>query len=186
MADTIEQHQEKILENNNIINQYEEIKKQLHITAELIRQSDNFNTEFVSNLSQKWHEYNDMQADLLNKNNTIQEELVTLKEKQNNLQFLGYFTITHYSVDSCGKSPSHSTYGITATGTRATPGRTIAVDPNVIPYGAEVIIDGHAFTYIAEDTGGSIRGNKIDICVSSNSEAIQKGVLYNVPVYIQR
>ena len=181
-AATIEQYEEQISNNNNAISHYEDIKNQLHITAQLIRQSEEFNTEFVNSLSQKWHDYNNIQIELSNKNNAMQEEIGILQEKQNSMQFLGYFTITHYSIASCGKSPSHPAYGITATGTYATAGRTIAVDPRIIPYGSNVKINGH--TYVAEDTGGGIKGNKIDICVSSNSEAMQKGVLYNVPVYI--
>ena len=55
----------------------------------------------------------------------------------------------------------------------ATEGRTIAVDPEVIPYGTKVLIDGH--TYIAEDTGGAIKGNKIDIFVDSHQEAVNRG-----------
>lgn len=69
----------------------------------------------------------------------------------------------------CGKSD-----GITATGTKATAGRTIAVDPSVIPYGTEVVIDGH--TYIAEDCGGAVKGNRIDIFFNSHEEARQFGV----------
>ena len=44
----------------------------------------------------------------------------------------------------------------TATGTKATEGRTIAVDPSVIPYGSEVAVfydDGRICYYIAEDCG---------------------------------
>ena len=83
---------------------------------------------------------------------------------------LGEFTITHYCACSrcCGKSD-----GVTATGTQATAGRTIAVDPEVIPLGTEVIIDGQS--YIAEDTGGAIKGNKIDIFCESHEEAINRG-----------
>lgn len=68
----------------------------------------------------------------------------------------------------CGK-----TDGITATGTKATAGRTIAVDPSVIPYGTEVIINGH--TYVAEDCGGAIKGNSIDIYFDSHAEALEFG-----------
>ena len=67
-----------------------------------------------------------------------------------------------------------STY--TATMTNPTPGRTIAVDPKVIPLGSEVIIDGH--TYIAEDTGGAIKGNRIDIVFETHQEALEFGVRY--------
>lgn len=66
--------------------------------------------------------------------------------------------------------------GITATGTVATQGRTIAVDPSVIPYGTEVVINGH--TYVAEDCGGAINGNKIDIFFDTHQEALEFGVQY--------
>jgi 3D (Asp-Asp-Asp) domain-containing protein len=82
----------------------------------------------------------------------------------------GSYEITHYCkcTRCCGKND-----GITATGTQATAGRTIAVDPKVIPLGTEVIIDGQS--YIAEDTGGAIKGNKIDIFCESHEEAISRG-----------
>ncbi len=98
--------------------------------------------------------------------------------------YIGHFTITHYCICArcCGKSASNPAYGITATGTRATPQRTIAVDPRVIPYGTEVVINDHI--YVAEDCGGAIKQKRIDVLVGSHSEALRKGVLRNVPVYV--
>lgn len=58
----------------------------------------------------------------------------------------------------------------TASGTRVTEGRTIAVDPNVIPIGWWVYIEGLGFRR-AEDTGGAIKGNKIDVYYDSLSNA---------------
>lgn len=80
------------------------------------------------------------------------------------------FEITAYCpcVKCCGK-----TDGITATGTKAMEGRTIAVDPNKIPYGTEVLIDGK--TYIAEDCGGAIKGNRIDLYFDSHQSALEWG-----------
>lgn len=53
---------------------------------------------------------------------------------------------------------------MTSTGATAKEGRTIAVDPSIIPYGSEIMIDGK--TYIAEDTGSALIGKKtIDIFV---------------------
>lgn len=71
----------------------------------------------------------------------------------------------------CGKSD-----GITASGTIAEEGRTIGVDTSVIPLGATVIIAGDV--YIAEDTGGAIKGNQIDIYFDSHEEALAFGVRY--------
>ena len=62
----------------------------------------------------------------------------------------------------------------TATGVRPTAGRTIAVDPRVIPYGSKVIINGN--TYIAEDCGGAIKSNKVDIFFDTHQEAIEWGI----------
>ena len=84
---------------------------------------------------------------------------------------LGEYQLTAYCacVSCCGKSD-----GITATGTIATAGRTIAVDPRVIPYGSRVMINGNI--YVAEDCGGAIKYNRIDIFFDSHSEALQFGV----------
>jgi 3D (Asp-Asp-Asp) domain-containing protein len=68
----------------------------------------------------------------------------------------------------------------TATGTIATEGRTIAVDPKVIPYGTKVIINGN--TYIAEDCGGLIKGNRIDVYFDSHDKVDNFGV-QNVEIY---
>ena len=74
------------------------------------------------------------------------------------------FTATFYAGDQKGLDPLLRT----ATGTTATAGRTIAVDPKVIPYGTKVYIEGYGYR-IAEDCGG-FRGNHIDIFVNRISE----------------
>lgn len=64
--------------------------------------------------------------------------------------------------------------GVTATGKIPKEGRTVAVDPSIIPYGSKLIIDGVG-GYIAEDTGGAIRGNRLDIFVDSYEKAMVFG-----------
>lgn len=75
--------------------------------------------------------------------------------------------------------------GITALGTKLRPG-VIAVDPNVIPLGTQVYIeyeDGTPYGYgIAEDTGGAIKGNKIDIFMDSS--LVWEFGVRNMKVYI--
>lgn len=83
------------------------------------------------------------------------------------------------SYQSTGKSPGDRGYGRTATGSTAQKG-TVAVDPRVIPLGSRLYIEASdgSWTYgnaVASDTGGSIKGNKIDLFMSSNSEARQFG-----------
>ena len=92
--------------------------------------------------------------------------------------FQGYFTLTYYCACTkcCGK-----TDGITAWGTKATAGRTIATSSKYA-FGTKLVINGH--TYVVEDRGGAIQGNKIDVYVDSHSEALKLGVKRNVPVYI--
>lgn len=84
---------------------------------------------------------------------------------------LGIFHITHYCP--CEKCCGKGATGTTASGTKATAGRTIATDPSVIPTGTQVVIEGH--TYTAEDTGGAIKGKRIDIFVDDHQEALRLG-----------
>lgn len=96
------------------------------------------------------------------------------------------FTITAYNLDriSTGKDPGDPGFGITATGTFAKTGRTVAVDPAVIPYGSLLFIEGVGWR-IAEDTGGAIRGHHIDVLMPSRRNALQFGVKQcKVTVYI--
>lgn len=58
---------------------------------------------------------------------------------------------------------------ITSTGTTPKWG-TIAVDPNIIPYGTRVYIPQFGMTFTAEDTGSAIKGNKIDIFMNDDSK----------------
>lgn len=103
---------------------------------------------------------------------TISEtEPETEEESDSTFKSLGTFTLTAYCACSscCDKSD-----GITATGTIATQGRTIAVDPRVIPYGTRVMINGNI--YIAEDCGGAIGGNRIDVFFNNHQDALYFGV----------
>lgn len=84
-------------------------------------------------------------------------------------------TVTHYDccVECCGKAD-----GITTSGVRATPGVTVAVDPDVIPLGADVLVDygdGEICYYRADDTGSGVVGNHIDLCVADHQTAVQLG-----------
>lgn len=90
-------------------------------------------------------------------------------------------TATAYTASCSG------VYGaLTATGTvpkrDANGYSTIAVDPSVIPLGSKVYIEGYGYA-IAEDTGGAIKGNKIDIFVNDHSEAVNWGVR-SVKLYV--
>ena len=82
------------------------------------------------------------------------------------------YKITAYCPCSkcCGKST-----GRTASGTKATAGRTVAASSK-FAFGTKLNIGGHIYT--VEDRGGAINGNKIDIFVNTHAEALQWGVRY--------
>lgn len=74
------------------------------------------------------------------------------------------------------KAYAYTGHSITSTGRRPVVGRTIAVDPRVIPYGSRVYIPALGRTYIAEDCGGAIKGNKIDVYLGSQAACRAFGV----------
>lgn len=67
--------------------------------------------------------------------------------------------------------------GVTATGVnlKENPNaKVIAVDPNVIPLGTKVYVEGYGFA-VAADTGGAIVGNKIDVHLATKDQAFSWG-----------
>ena len=78
--------------------------------------------------------------------------------------------------------------GKTASGTTAVAGRTVAVDPEVVPLGSEVEIvmpDGRVFRRIAEDTGGAVKGKVFDVNIdASDDELYELGRTHGVRVFV--
>lgn len=105
---------------------------------------------------------------------TTQEPLAS------NLASLGKFKVTAYcTCQKCiGKNWKNP---ITRTGTRPEEGRTISVDPRIIPLGSKVVINGHE--YIAEDTGSGVKGKVVDMFIEGHQRALNWGVQY-LEVYI--
>ena len=85
---------------------------------------------------------------------------------------LGKFVITAYCTCRicCGV---YSGKNRTASGTVPTSNHTIAVDTSVIPFGTKVVISGQV--YVAEDRGGAIKGNRIDMFFMTHKEAVRWG-----------
>lgn len=95
--------------------------------------------------------------------------------------YAGSFKLTFY----CPCAQCSGRWGTgTSSGRRAIEGRTVAVDPKKIPIGSRVYIEGYG-DFIAEDVGGAIKGNKIDVFVNSHSRACDLGVQY-ANVYIMK
>ena len=102
------------------------------------------------------------------------------KKKKKEYKNVGTFKVTGYC--SCARCCGKST-GITASGTVAKAGRTIAADTSRFGFGSKLVINGH--TYTVEDRGGAINGNRIDIFFSSHSKALEWGVRY-CDVYVKK
>lgn len=82
---------------------------------------------------------------------------------------------TAYAYCACEKCCGKwAQYGLTASGTVPQEGRTVAVDPDVIPLGSELWIDGEG-PFIAEDTGSGINGSTIDVYHQSHAAALEWG-----------
>lgn len=92
------------------------------------------------------------------------------KKRDDENEYLGEFVLTAY----CPCHECSEGYGRhTATGASARSNWTIAVDPDIIPYGTHVIIDGNE--YVAQDCGGGVNGNHIDVFFDTHSETLEFG-----------
>lgn len=87
-------------------------------------------------------------------------------------QKLGRFSLSWYSPKELGKERPEQLH--TSTGKIPKEGRTIAVDPKVIPYGSIVYIQDYGL-YVAEDCGGAIKQNRIDVFTADYNKAIRMG-----------
>lgn len=94
---------------------------------------------------------------------------------------LGTFTVTHYCCEKyphiCNAGPPYKT----ASGTTPHVGGC-AVDKSIIPLGSYVKVNG--VVYHAEDTGGAIKGNRIDLVVGTHKEALERGT-YRAEVFLK-
>lgn len=101
------------------------------------------------------------------------KKLSRFKERMKNAIIpKGKFTINASAytaaADECGKSD-----GITASGVKVKEKRTIACPPQ-FPFGTKLKIDGYG-TYTCEDRGGAIKGNHIDIYMTTKAQAFAFG-----------
>ena len=105
-------------------------------------------------------------SQFLKKTNESKNEKYENEEYTKNMIPLGQYRLSFYAGDT-----------ETATGATPTVGRTIAVDPKVIPLHSHVYIKGMG-EFVAEDTGGLIKGKRIDVFLSSAEECFERGIEY--------
>lgn len=118
----------------------------------------------------------DITQQISNMSNVIEDYTVHTEPEVMESDFpnkkMGKFTLSWYSPKELGKQYPHQLR--TSKGNIPKKNHTIAVDPKVIPYGSLVYIQNYGY-FIAEDCGGHIKGNRIDIFTDSHKEAIENG-----------
>lgn len=86
------------------------------------------------------------------------------------------FKTTYYTTHAteCSKRKDHRFFGITYSGRRAIKGRTVAVDPTVVPLGSKLIDVETGEIYDADDTGNEVRGQHVDIFIGEGTDENRK------------
>lgn len=139
-----------------------EVENQLYITSAKLQAEIEKSAKLNEHISIIKEDFDKAQATIFN-----------LKSDEYKFIYIGDYKLTHYCTEKrkhiCGTGT-----GLTATGTQVTAGRTVAVDPSIIPYGTELYIEGYGWR-IAEDCGGAVDGKHIDIAVETHSHALSMG-----------
>lgn len=155
---------------------------------EVIKTNDKFqetvkslNNE-VQTLKERNAELQKAKEDAEQKLEQTQNELETVKKNRVSLASRGNdlgetFKATAYTESDSGMDGR----GITKTGTKVREGRTIAVDPRIIPLGSKLQVYCESYpeingVYIAEDTGSAIKGRKLDIYMRSKRKSNDFGI----------
>jgi 3D (Asp-Asp-Asp) domain-containing protein len=117
--------------------------------------------------------------DIINNTILINSPNTKLELEKSQWKNLGLFECTAYSPD-----PSENGgWSTTFSGTPIIPYYSIAVDPNIIPLGTKLYVEGWGYG-IAEDTGGAIKGNRLDLCMYSwetNNWGRKNCQIYEIP-----
>lgn len=168
--------------------QYKKLVDELNNkVVELETKIDTQNNEFVSEINKMTEYIDEIKKEIQEKENVENEiEPTCLEtEEESTLVSLGEFKLTAYCScqKCCGKwalnrpvDENGNEIVIGSSGEVLIPKVSIAVDTSVIPHGSEVVINGN--TYIAHDTGGAIKGNRIDVYHDNHQEAREFAVQY--------
>ena len=140
-----------------------------------VNKEDVYKKEIDEDLAKEIYEQLDYSypSKLKNVHPSVQTKIESKKAQEEREKYW----ITHVRLTSyCGCYICSEEWGTQkSTGGYCKEGRTIAVDPTIIPYGSIVEIDGHK--YVAEDCGGGVKGHHIDIYTEHHSDTYNP--LYN-------
>jgi 3D (Asp-Asp-Asp) domain-containing protein len=148
----------------------------------------------TNSLKQMNHDVSQLQKTITDLSKENENLKITVRELHNGLERQR----ESYPVSRGGRSVRgvirdsqvtwYNDQGQTATGTYATPGKTVAVDPSVVPLGSWVDIvmpDGTVLRRKAEDTGSAVKGKVFDINLNASTEELrQLGRTYGVTVFV--
>ena len=101
-------------------------------------------------------------------NNIVETKKVPINSDLPKVKFVVNASAYTAAADECGKSD-----GITASGKKVKENETLAC-PKSFPFGTKVRIEGYG-TYICQDRGGAIKGNKVDIYMETKAQAFAFG-----------
>lgn len=163
-----------VIQINSTLKEYKTQNKQYEIITNSLREQLKFKNQIIT---QKENIISDKDSEITILSKTVDELSTIIEEEHSNIQiaYLGKFTLTYYSKEQF----PHATY----TGVMPQAGITVAVDPNLIPLGSQLYINGLGVRY-AQDTGGKIKGNNIDVFVDTTAEAIKLGRKQQIDVWI--
>ena len=166
------------------VNYSSKLEEQIEINKQLIEENEKIR-ELSSSIQKEKELIEEQVTNLTKQNEDLLKLIEELKSEIETLEKTAWknFKATAYTTYENGDEYASRIYGnLTASGTTVKQGRTIAVDRNLIPLGTKVEIqfpDEYSYmngTFIAEDTGNAIKGNKIDVYFDSINVCNQFGI----------
>lgn len=181
-VETIEKLSAKV-DSNKIIN--EELKMSLEIKSkelDTLASSNNKLKEQNNTLTVQNEELKKSNSNLESRINSLREQMKDIKAKSKQTVSVSRGTTAPKGKAINVEATAYTAYcsgcsGTTATGInlRENPAlKVIAVDPKVIPLGSKVYVEGYGYA-LAGDTGGAIKGNKVDLFMPNKSDAYKWG-----------
>lgn len=171
----------KVLEEevDSLSKEKETLSEQINALNEKLSDKEKENLDLIEQRDTLQKKYKDLESKLEEKKKTSNSK-VKSNQSTNNSQDVSAnssewksMTVNASAYTLVEHGDKMGGTGLTSTGKVPTANKTIAVDPNVIPYGSLIKYNG--VTYTAEDTGGMIKGNKVDIFMNTLSEAVSFG-----------